>query len=105
MNDLLIGLCSYLAIQSTQGNTACRTTVGQAYNISALKPIVNTESKQLEKEGLALYQSLPGRTSLGAMSFLSYEVYKKDFKVPLTNSINLEYNNFNIYSCNLKWSW
>jgi len=104
MNDLLVGLCSYLALNG-QGTNACHTAVNQAYNISALKPIVDTQQKQLEKEGTALYSSLPLHTPLGAMSFLSYEAYKKDFKIPLTSSINVEYSNFNAYTCNLKWSF
>lgn len=104
MNELLMSLCSYMALQGS-GNQACHTAVDQAYNISALKPIVDTQQKQLEKEGTALYSSLPLHEPLSAASFLTYEAYKKDFKLPLTNSINLEYSNFNVYTCNLKWSF
>ncbi len=104
MNELLVGLCSYMAL-SSQSNQACHVAINQAYNISALKPIVDTQQAHLEKAGTAVYSSLPLHDTLGAISLLGYEIYQKDLKLPLTNSINLEYSNFNAYTCNLKWEF
>ena len=104
MNELLVGLCSYLALNG-QSNQACHVAINQAYNISALKPMVDTQQAHLEKAGTAVYSSLPLHDALGAVSLLGYEIYQKDLKLPLTNSINLEYSNFNTYTCNLKWSF
>jgi len=105
MNDLLVGICSYMAINTSNGTNACHTAVNQMYNISSIKPIFDQEQHQLEAEGAALYQSLPGHTPLGAASFLTYDIYKKDFKIPLSNHINLEYYNYNTETCNLHWEF
>lgn len=102
MNELLVGLCSYMALKS-DGDTACRTTVNQAYNVSIVKPYIDHNQSHLEKEGAALYNPLP--LPVRATSFLIYDTYRKDFKIPLTNNVNMEYNDFNKYTCNLKWSW
>src|SRR5271166_5941271 len=98
MNDLLIGLCTYLSL-GAQSDQACRVTINQAYNISSVKPLIDTQQAHLEKQGLALYSALPLHDLTGAISLLAYEAYKKDFKLPLTNNINLEYNGS--YICNL----
>jgi hypothetical protein len=104
MSELFIGLCSYLALQSN-ADKACRTASGQAYNQSILRPYFDEEQKRAESWGLGLYTSLPYNKPLGAVALIGYESYKKDFKIYLTNSINLEYSNFNAYTCNLKWEF
>lgn len=104
MSELLVGLCSYMALQGS-GDRACRTATVQAYNQSLLRPYFDQEQKQLEHYGLGVYETLPLYKPIGAISLFGYEAYKKDFKLPLTNSINLEYSNLNSYTCNLKWSF
>lgn len=104
MNDLLMGLCTYMALQAN-GEKACRTATDQAYNQSSIKPQLEAKQKELERYGLGVYETLPLNKPIGAISAIGYEAYKKDFKLPLTNRINLEYSNFNKYTCNLKWEF
>lgn len=87
------------------GDRACHAAVNQAYNQSAIKMYYDLEQKQLEIQGLGIYNNIPLNKPLGAMSVLGYYIYRKDFKIPLTNGVNLEYTNFNSYTCNMKWSW
>lgn len=99
-----MGLCMYMGLQ-TSGEKACRAATNQAYNQSDLKPELEARQKELEHYGLGVYKGIPFNDELGAVSVLGYEAYKKDFKLPLTNRINLEYNNFNTYTFNFKWEF
>jgi hypothetical protein len=102
MGDLFIGLCSYLALHGN-GDNACHTAASQAYNQSIFKPYYEEQEKAAGKYGLGIYNTLPMNKPLGAIALIGYDAYKKDFKIPLTNNINLEYNNS--YTCNLKWEF
>lgn len=104
MNELLVGLCGYLAF-SGSGNTACRVTTSQVYNQSIVKTYFDGEQHELERYGLGIYHTVPLNQPLGFAATFGYEVYKKDFKLPLTNNVNVEYSNSNTYTCNLTWSF
>lgn len=104
MNEFLMGLCSYLALQTQQGNNACHQAIKAGYYQSPLKSYIDSEQSYYEKEGTALYYSLPLHTPLSAASLLTYNLYKREFKIPIDSHINLEYNNTS-YACNLTWGF
>ena len=102
MNDFLIGLCQYLALQGP-GNTACQKAITATYAQTGAKTYIDTQQKQVETYGANLYTQLPYNQSLGAIGYVGYSIYKNDYKLPLSNHIFLEYNGTQ-YTCNLKWS-
>jgi hypothetical protein len=102
MNELLMSLCSYMALQAN-GDKACRVATNQLYSQSSIKLELDARQKDVEQYSLGIYNNLPLNKPLGAVSIFGYELYKKDIKVPLTSNINLEYSNFNTYTCNLIW--
>ena len=104
MNDLLVGICGYLALQGNQIN-ACHTAINQTYNISSYKPMFDARQKELEKYSQELYEEMPLKAPISALSAVIYETVKKDYKIPISNHVNLEYTNFNTGTCNLKWEF
>lgn len=105
MNELLVGLCSYLSIQSSNGTQACHAAISSAYTQSSIKPLLDREQKELEQEGLSIYSTLPYNKPLGATLFLANDIYKKDYKIAVASHIDLEYTNYSEYKCTLSWGF
>ena len=104
MGDLLISLCSYMALQGS-GVNACHSAVTASYIQSGIKPVLDEEQHYFEKRSAALYSQIPYNHPLGAIFLLGKDIKEKDFKIPLDNHVNLEYINFNAYTCNLRWEF
>lgn len=103
MNELFLNFCTYMSFQGS-GYNGCRTAITQSYNQSELKPIADQEQHYWEHYGTTVYESLPMNKPLGAIVFVSYDLYKKECKLSLSNHIEMQYSN-NTYNLNLKWSF
>jgi hypothetical protein len=105
MSDLLIGLCSYFTLQSGMQTNACHTAITQIYTISPIKQPIEAEEQYIANYGKNLYMQIPLHDPLGAIFFIGNDIYKKDYKIPLYNHVDLEYSNYTNYTCNLHWSF
>lgn len=102
MEQLLLQLCSSYMLSG--GIQACNKVMPIAYQHSgAFYSTIESESKSIEKWGTNIYNELPYNKPLGALSLLGYETIKRDYKIPVSSHINLEYNGK--YSCNLHWEF
>jgi hypothetical protein len=102
MEQLLLQLCSSYMLSG--GIQACNKVMPIAYQHSgAFYSTIEDESKYIEKQANFLYESLPYNKPIGALAYIGYDIYKNDYKIPVSSHINLEYNGK--YSCNLHWEF
>lgn len=77
--------------------------INQAYSVSDMKIMVDTEQKYFETYGKSVYDRIPLNNVWGATLFIGYSVSKKECRLPINSNIEVGYNNGQ-YSLNFKWS-
>lgn len=102
MEQLLLQLCSSYMLSG--GVQACNKVMPIFYQHSgAFYSTIETESKYIEKQANFLYEAVPYSKPIGFVAYVGYDIYKNDYKISVSNHINLEYNGK--YSCSLHWDW
>ena len=104
MNDLLMGLCSYLALSTPMQNDACHKAVDASYISSPIYAPLTKEQKYWEAYGTEFYKTIPYNEPIGAIAYVLYDVHQNKYEIPVTSFLKLSYDGCNFKS-NFHWSW